>query len=184
MSDNESSSSAEAVAPLKKRSPSVKQKAMIAQREQVRAELSKALGKGARVANAAAYLSRPAEQRNMAAYVNFIKKRDAAAAEAKAAAKGAEKKVVQVKKEAKNLAKTARKNAAAAAQAAQAANKAKGKTKKVQYFKFKYDSVEREAKKLAKQAEELQAKLSTVDVQLKDVCKLCKEFQESTPNRT
>lgn len=173
-----------------KKDPSDKMKALIKAREEARAELTAALGKGARVANAAAYFSKaPAER---LAFIEQIKRRNAAAAEAKTAAKEAGKKVEGVKKEAKNLAKTAKKNAKKAASASKAAaaaavaanaGKSKGKTKKVQYFKFPYDSVEREAKKLAKKAEELQAKLTSVGVELKDVCKLCKDFQEETPKK-
>lgn len=172
-----------------KKDPSDKMKALIKAREEARAELTAALGKGARVANAAAYFSKaPAER---VAFIEQIKRRNAAAAEAKTAAKEAGKKVEAVKKEAKNLAKTAKKNAkkaataskAAAAAVAANAGKTKGKTKKVQYFKFPYDSVEREAKKLAKKAEELQAKLTSVGVELKDVCKICKDLQEDTPKK-
>ena len=161
-----------------------KMKQLVKQREEVRAQLTAALGKGARVGNAASFLSKPPAERNLNAFVAKIKERDAAAAAAKEAAKGASKKVEAVKKEAKNLAKTARKNAAAAAKAANAPAvkvKSKGKTKKIVYHKFKYDSVEREAKKLAKKAEELQARLSDIGIELKDVCKMCKDFQEETP---
>lgn len=171
--------------PKDKKAVSEKMKALVAAREEVRAQLTTALGKGARVGNAASFLSKPPAERNFNAFVAQIKKRNAEAAAAKLAAKGAEKKVGEVAKEAKKLATTAKKNvklaaAAASNAAALAKAKSKTKTKKIQYHKFKYDSVEREAKKLVKQAEELQAKLSTVDVQLKDVCKLCKNFQENS----
>ena len=169
-----------------KKDPTEKMKALIAAREEARAQLTAALGKGARVANAASFASKPPAERNLASFVEQIKRRNAAAAEAKGAAKGAEKKVDSVKKEVKAMAKTAKKNAklaATAARAAAAASKSRSKTKKITYHKFKYDSVEREAKKLAKQAEELQAKLESVDVKLKDVCKLCKDFQMATPSR-
>jgi chromosome segregation ATPase len=174
-----------------KKEPSDKMKELIKAREEARAQLTAALGKGARVANAASFASKPAAQRNLAAFVEQIKRRNAAAAEVKTAAKEAGKKVEVVKKEVKNLVKTAKKNvkkAASASKAAAAASanskaKTKGKTKKVKYFKFPYDSVEREAKKLAKKAEELQAKLTSVGVELKDVCKLCKDFQEETPKK-
>ncbi len=169
-----------------KKDPSDKMKALVAAREEVRAQLTAALGKGARVGNAASFLSKPPAERNFNAFVRQIKERNAAAGAAKAAAKTAAKEVKVVKKEAKNLAKTAKKNANAAAKAAAAAAnagkaKSKGKTKKVQYFKFPYDSVEREAKKLVKKAEELQAKLDTVDVKIADVCKICKDLREETP---
>lgn len=171
-----------------KKEPSDKMKALIKAREEARAQLTAALGRGARVANAASFASKPVEQRNLAAFVKQIQERDAAAEKAKTAAKEAGKKVEVVKKEVKNLAKSAKKNAkqaAAAASSAAAAAKAapKTKTRKVKYFKFPYDSVEREAKKLAAKAEELQTKLESVDVKLKDVCKLCKDFQEATPSR-
>jgi hypothetical protein len=167
-----------------KKEPSDKMKALIAQREEARAQLTAALGKPARVGNAASFVSKPPAERNLAAFVEKIKKRNAAAAEAKNAAKGAEKKVEAVKKEVKNLAKTAKKNvklAAAASSAAVAQVKSKGKTKKIVYHKFPYNSLEREAKKIAKKAEELQAKLESVDVKLKDVCKLCRDLREETP---
>ena len=175
-----------------KKEPSDKMKELIKAREEARAQLTAALGKGARVANAASFASKPAAQRNLAAFVEQIKRRNAAAAEVKTAAKEAGKKVEVVKKEVKNLVNTAKKNvkkaasastAAAAAASANSKAKTKGKTKKVKYFKFPYDSVEREAKKLAKKAEELQAKLTSVGVELKDVCKLCKDFQEETPKK-
>lgn len=175
-----------------KKEPSDKMKALVAAREEVRAQLTAALGKGARVGNAAAFLSKPPAERDMAAFVAAIKKRNAEAAAAKTAAKEAGKKVEVVKKEAKNLAKSAKKNAklAAAAAAAAASNGAAGpgkgaksKTRKVKYFKFPYDSVEREAKKIAAKAEELQNKLESVDVKLKDVCKVCKDLQVATPSR-
>ena len=160
-------------------------KELMKQREEARAQLTAALGKGARVANAAAFVSKPAAERNLAAFVKKIQERDAAAGAAKTAAKAVEKKVEVVKKEAKNLATTAKKNAKAAATAskaaAKAASKTKSKTRKVIYHKFKYDSVERQARTLAKQAEELQAKLTSVGVELKDVCKMCKDFQDATP---
>ena len=168
-----------------KKDPSDKMKALVAAREEVRAQLTKALGKGARVGNAAAFLSKPPAERNLNAFVRKIKERDEAAAAAKAAAKTAAKEVKVVKKEAKSLAKTAKKNAnaAKAAAGANAAAKSKGKTKKLKYFKFPYDSVEREAKKIAKKAEELQAKLETVDLKLIDICKLCKDLKENTPTK-
>jgi hypothetical protein len=179
-------------APPKDKKPvSDKMKALIAEREAARAQLTAALGKGAKVGNAAKFVSQPPAQRNVAAFVKMIKERNAAAAAAKTAAKGVEKKVEAVKVEAKKLAKTAKKNATAAKVAANAVAKAqaevktkgKSKTRKVQYHKFRYDSVEREAKKLVKKAEELQEQLDMVGVDLKDVCKLCKDFQEATPNK-
>ncbi len=170
-----------------KKDPSDKMKALVAAREEVRAQLTAALGKGARVGNAASFLSKPPAERNLNAFVRQIKERDAAAAAAKGAAKTAAKNVKVVKKEASQLAKTAKKNANAAAAAAKAAanaaGKSKAKTKKVKYFRSPYASVERRAKKIAKKAEELQAKLDTVDVKLADVCKMCKDFQENTPKK-
>ncbi len=158
-------------------------KALVAEREKVRAQLTAALGKGARVGNAASFLSKPPAERNLNAFVRQIKERDAAAAAAKTAAKEAGKEVKVVKAEVKKLAKTAKKNAKAVVAAVEAVAKPKSKTKtrKVIYHKFKYDSLERQAKKLAKKAEELQTKLESVDVKLADVCKLCKDFQEETP---
>ena len=171
-----------------KKEPSDKMKALVAEREKVRAQLTAALGKGARVGNAASFLSKPPAERNINAFVRQIKERDAVAAAAKTAAKEAGKEVKVVKKEASKLAKTAKKNVKAAVAAVNAAvaagkpkSKSKTKTRKIQFHKFKYDSVERQAKKLVKQAEELQAKLNSVDVKLGDVCKLCKDFQEATP---
>ncbi len=171
-----------------KKEPSDKMKALVAEREKVRAQLTAALGKGARVGNAASFLSKPPAERNINAFVRQIKERDAAAAAAKTAAKEAGKEVKVIKKEAGKLAKTAKKNVKAAVAAVNAAvaavkPKSKTKTRKVQFHKFKYDSVERHAKKLVKQAEELQAKLNSVDVKLADVCKMCKDFQENTPTR-
>lgn len=59
-----------------------------------------------------------------------------------------------------------------------AASNAAAKAKVNKYFTFKYNSVEREAKKIMKKAEELEKLLKPLGHSLKDVCKLCKDLRE------
>lgn len=60
-----------------------------------------------------------------------------------------------------------------------AANVAK-KAKVNKYFTFKYNSVERQAKKLMKKVEEIETALKPLGHSMKDVCRMCKDLQEDS----
>lgn len=164
-------------AAANKKPPTEKQLKMYANRAAALKNLTARLGKGARAANAARLVTL---RRNKPEEADkFIE--DLIAREGKpipkpkankpaAAAPGnkpANKPANKPKSKAKNKTLKAAANVAA-------------KVKSPKYFTFKYNSVERQAKKLLKKAEEIEKALKPLGHSLKDVCKMCKDLQNNS----
>lgn len=152
-----------------KKPPTEKQLKMFANRAAALKNLTARLGKPARAANAARLVTL---RRNKPENANkFID--DLIAREGKPVPKpkANNKPKANVAAPAKPKSKTKNKTLKAAANVAV-------KAKANKYFTFKYNSVERQAKKLIKKVEEIEGALKGLGMTMKDVCRVCQDLKE------
>jgi hypothetical protein len=155
-----------------------KVRGLFTEREKVRANLTAKLGKGARVANAAAFYKKYPKAENRAEHINTfvtsLRERNAKKAANKPAPKP-------------KSAKT-KKNSSIAPAPAPAPVEAPKKTKtakrgrpKLPNAYKKNTSIEKEAEKVIKKVEAIQKELAKVNLKMEDICEVCKDLRPNTP---
>lgn len=180
MSDTESNSNSGSSSNAGKNKPANKPKRqmtnkvrqLFTEREKVRANLTAKLGKGARVANAAAFFKKYPTAENRSQHINTfvtsIRERNA-------------KKVVNKPTKAKNTKAEVAAPAPAPTPAPKKTTTAKRGRKPLPTAYKKNKSLEKQAEKVIKKAEAIQKELDKANIKLKDVCDLCKDLRPNTP---
>lgn len=151
-----------------KKPPTEKQLKMFANRAAALKNLTARLGKPARAANAARLVTlRRNKPDNANKFIDDLIAREGKPAPKPKANNKPKANVAVVKPKSKTKNKTLK-----------AAVNAAVKAKPNKYFTFKYNSVERQAKKLIKKVEEIESALKGIGMTMKDVCRVCQDLKE------